>query len=70
MGNLSHGVCMYCLIMNFHNVPFTHHSYCIFTEQTGHACRLLAPLDPRMQGVRGVGVIGQEISTDFCLPRV
>lgn len=48
MGNLSHGVRMYRLIINFHNVQFTHRSSCTIAEPAGHACRLLAPLDTRM----------------------
>lgn len=69
MGNLSLGVCMYHLTINSHNVQFIHQSHTAqLLSKWGTVCRafqkVLAPLGPW-----GEGVIGQEVSTDFCFPR-
>lgn len=49
MGNLSPGVCMYHLIINSHNVQFTHQSHTAqLLSKQGTVCwafqRVLAPL--------------------------
>lgn len=62
MDNLSHGVCKYHLIINSHNVQFTHRT---------HMAQLLSKEGMsagHSRGTLGRGVIGQVISTDFCFP--
>lgn len=64
MDNLSHGVCKYHLIINSHNVQFTYRP---------HAAPLLSKWGMSAGHSRGTqrrSVMGQDISTDFCFPRV
>ena len=70
MGNLSLGVCMYHLTINSHNVQFIYQSHTAqLLSKRGMLCGAFQKVLTSL-GAHGEGVTGQEVSTDFCVPRV